>query len=268
MKQNCLTFALAHFRFLRRGDYFSFRRSHWGPFPHFSVIKELENGNLIKQEFVPVEPRRRWLPPLFFRGQVITTVYIRTDQSTINPEDTMTPTRTNKPRSKLHAFLIGAALGIALAVIATGALAGALTDYAENKLVDAVLRGQTLGAPATMHIGLGTDTCTDAGAGTEPTGNAYARVAVTSSLANWAGTQAAASTTASTGTGGTTSNNAAITWTASTGAWGNLQSVRWYDAASAGNSWICINLTTPLNVSGAGFTVQFPAASLQFQIDN
>lgn len=146
--------------------------------------------------------------------------------------------------------------------------AAALTDYAENKVADALLRGQALGAPATMYVGLATDTCTDAGAGTEPSGNAYARVAVTSSLANWAGTQSAGSTTASSGTGGTTSNNAAITWTASTGAWGTLQSVRWYDASTAGNSWVCINLTAPLNVSGAAFTVQFTAGQLQFQIDN
>ena len=119
-----------------------------------------------------------------------------------------------------------------------------------------------------MYIGLATDTCTDSAAGTEPSGNAYARVAVTSSLANWAGTQSAGSTAASSGTGGTTSNNGAITWTASSGAWGNLQSVRWYDAASAGNSWICINLTSALNVSGSGFTVSFSAGQLTFQIDN
>ena len=162
---------------------------------------------------------------------------------------------------RILAALIIAALSIC-------AHADALTNYAENKAVDAILRGQAIGAPATMYIGLATDTCTDAGAGTEPVGNAYARVAVTSSLANWAGTQSAGSTAASSGTGGTTSNNAAITWPASTGAWGNLQSVRWYDAASAGNSWICINLAAALNVSGAGFTVQFTAGQLQFQIDN
>ena len=155
-----------------------------------------------------------------------------------------------------------------LAALSVGAHADALTNYAENKAVDAILRGQAIGAPATMYMGLATDTCTDAGAGTEPVGNAYARVAVTSSLANWAGTQSAGSTAASSGTGGTTSNNAALTWPASTGAWGNLQSVRWYDAASAGNSWICINLAAALNVSGAGFTVQFTAGQLQFQIDN
>lgn len=148
------------------------------------------------------------------------------------------------------------------------AKAGALADYAENKAVDALLRGQALGAPATFHLGLATDTCTDSGAGTEPSGNSYARVAVTSSLANWAGTQSAGSTTASSGTGGTTSNNGAITWPTSTGAWGTLQSVRWYDASTAGNSWICINLTSPLNVSGTGFTVSFAAGQLSLQLDN
>lgn len=169
-----------------------------------------------------------------------------------------------KPIRHILAFLT-----FALALVFSAAShAGALTDYAENKVADALLRGQSLGAPATMYIGLATDTCTDSGAGTEPSGNAYARVAVTSSLANWAGTQSPGSTTASSGTGGTTSNNGAITWTASTGAWGTLQSVRWYDASSSGNSWICINLTAALNVSGAGFTVSFSAGQLTFQVDN
>lgn len=86
MMQNCLTFALRRFRFRRAGDHFDFRRSHWGPFPHFSVISELPNGNLIKQEFVPLEPRRRLIPPLFFKGQVVTTVYVKVDQSTVAAE--------------------------------------------------------------------------------------------------------------------------------------------------------------------------------------
>lgn len=148
--------------------------------------------------------------------------------------------------------------------------AGALTDYAENKAVDAILRGQALGAPATVHVALFTDTCTDAGPGTEvsTSGTAYGRQAVVSSLANWAGTQSAGSTAASTGTGGTTSNNGAITWTASTAAWGNIQSVGFMDAGTAGNRWICINLASPLNVSGTGFTVSFAAGQLTLQIDN
>lgn len=169
----------------------------------------------------------------------------------------------------LRNIIASLAVAFATAIsIAPPAHADALTNYAENKAVDALLRGQSLGAPATMYIGLTTDACSDVGNGTEPSGGAYARVAVTSSLANWAGTQSASSTTASSGTNGTTSNNAAIVFPASTASWGTVQAVRWYDASTAGNAWICINLTSSLNVSGAGFTVQFASGQLSFQVDN
>lgn len=165
---------------------------------------------------------------------------------------------------------LAALFASALCLLGGYATAAALTDYAENKAVDAILRGQALGAPATVHIALFTDTCTDAGPGTEvsTSGTAYGRQSVTSSLANWAGTQSAGSTAASSGTGGTTSNNSAITWSASTAAWGNIQSVGFMDASTAGNRWICINLTSALNVTGAGFTVSFSAGQLTFQVDN
>ena len=48
----------------------------------------------------------------------------------------------------------------------------------------------------------------------------------------------------------------------------NLVSVWFMDASSAGNAWICITLTSPVAVTGSGFTLSFPAASLTFQIDN
>lgn len=166
--------------------------------------------------------------------------------------------------------LILAAAAVFGGVFSTTAQAGALTDYGENKLVDALLRAQAIGTPATWYIALFTDTCTDAGPGTEvsTSGTAYGRQAVTAALANWAGTQSAGTTTASSGTGGTTSNNNVIAWSASTAAWGNIQSVGWMDASTAGNRWICINLTSSLNVSGSGFTVSFAAGQLSFQIDN
>jgi hypothetical protein len=143
-----------------------------------------------------------------------------------------------------------------------------LTDYAENKVNDALLRGQPLGAPATWYVGLCTDLRADASAGVEPVGNAYARVAVAATLANFSGTQAPGSTTASTGTDGTSENNVTIIFPTSTGAWGNIQSVRFYDAASGGNSWIAIDLPAALNVSGAGFTLTFANGQLSFQSDN
>lgn len=158
---------------------------------------------------------------------------------------------------------------IALTLALTGLFthAGALTDYAENKIVDALLRGQALGAPATFYIRLNTTSCSDSVSGTEVSGGSYARVAVTSSLANWAGTQSAGSTVASSGTGGTTSNNAVITFPTPSAGWGTVTSVEWMDAVSGGNSWICVALTLNKTIN-SGDTVTFPAAALSFQADN
>ena len=75
---NCLTFALAVWRY-GRGDHLVIRKSHWGWFPHFKVMFELQDGSIVIKEFVPSEPRRRWIPPLFFRGEVITSRFRRED---------------------------------------------------------------------------------------------------------------------------------------------------------------------------------------------
>lgn len=167
-----------------------------------------------------------------------------------------------------HRVLILAAAACMALVASPPVSAAALTDFAENKLLDALVRGQAVTLPTTWHLALSTDTCSDSTAGAEPAGAGYSRASVTASMANWAGTQSAGSTTASTGTGGTTSNNATVTWPESSASWGTLQSVQWYDAASGGNRWICINLTAPFAVAAGGVTVRFPAGALSFQIDN
>jgi len=150
------------------------------------------------------------------------------------------------------------------------AQAGVLTDYAENKIVDWLLRGQTFTPPATSYIALFTDTCTDAGPGTEvsTTSTGYSRQAVTASLANWAGTQSAGSTVASSGTSGTTSNNNPVAWSVSTAPWGTVQSVGLMDASTSGNRLICINLVSSISVSAAGFTISFASGQLSVQLDN
>jgi hypothetical protein len=137
----------------------------------------------------------------------------------------------------------------------------AMSDYLENKLVDHLFRAQTLSAPATLHIGLLTSAPSDSGGGTEVSGNNYARVAVTSSLANWAGTQSAASTTASSGSGGQTSNNAAITFPTPSGNWGTVSHFGIFDAASGGNLLFHGALTIAKTINQSD-TVSFPAASL------
>lgn len=72
---NCLTYALRMWRYGRCSDHLVVRKSHWGWFPHFSVFIELRDGTLVRKEYVPVTPRPRWIPPLFFRGAERTTYY-------------------------------------------------------------------------------------------------------------------------------------------------------------------------------------------------
>jgi hypothetical protein len=163
--------------------------------------------------------------------------------------------------------LFAAVAVAALTVLSLPTQAADLTNYAENKVVDALLRGQAIGAPATFYVALFTAGCGDTGGGTEVSGGSYARVAVASSLANWAGTQSAGSTTASSGTGGTTSNNATISFPTPSAGWGTVVSVGWMDASTAGNAWICTTLTVNKTIN-TGDAVSFPAASLTFQIDN
>lgn len=154
----------------------------------------------------------------------------------------------------------------------------AFTDFAENKLIDFIFRAQALGitgataaaatGPATLFVGLLTANATDSTGGTEVTGNAYARVAVTSALTTWAGTQAAASTTVSSGTNGTTSNNNVVTFpTPTPSGWGTVTGVGVYDAATGGNLLFYSALTVSKTIN-PGDAVTFPAASLTFQIDN
>ena len=137
----------------------------------------------------------------------------------------------------------------------------AMSDYLENKLVDQLFRGQSAPTTTTLYVGLLTAAPSDSGGGTEVSGGSYARVAVTSSLANWAGTQAAASSVASSGTGGQTSNNAAITFPTPAATWGTVTHFGIYDAASAGNLlfWGALTISKTINQSD---TVTFPAASL------
>jgi hypothetical protein len=144
----------------------------------------------------------------------------------------------------------------------------ALTNYAENKLIDALLRAQAIGTPATWYVGLDTVTSDDAGNGTEVTGGSYARVAVTASLANFAGTQSAGSTTASSGTGGTTSNNNTITFPSPTANWGSCTGFRIWDASTGGNAWIYAALTTAKTVNNGDAAPSFAAGALTVQIDN
>jgi hypothetical protein len=148
----------------------------------------------------------------------------------------------------------------------------AMSDVLENKLIDWFFRGQAIGitgasaaagtGPTSLYIGLLTAAPSDAGGGTEVTGGSYARATVASSLANWAGTQSAGSTVASSGTGGQTSNNGAIAFPAPTANWGLITHFGIYDASSGGNLLIWGALAVSKTVNNGDAAPQFNAAAL------
>ena len=140
-----------------------------------------------------------------------------------------------------------------------------LTDYAENKLTDALLRGQAIGTPATWYVALFTAAPSDAGGGTEVTGGSYARASFSASLANWSGTQGAGTTAASSGTGGASSNNAVISFPTPSAGWGTVTHFALMDAASSGNMWIQKALTTSKTIN-SGDTVRFDANTMTLTI--
>ena len=170
-------------------------------------------------------------------------------------------------KNRFFAFAIAFTLSFA-ALLPQITQAASLSDYLENKIVDALLRGQAYTMPATVYVGLATTTGSDAACGTEVSGGSYARVAVTSSLANWAGTQSAGSTVASSGTGGTTSNNGAVTFPAPTANWGSVTEFCVFDASTAGNLLFRDALTTPKTINNGDAAPSFAAGALTFQIDN
>jgi hypothetical protein len=153
------------------------------------------------------------------------------------------------------------AIGAAASLVPAPAHAQALSDYTENKLIDLIVRGQAFTAPSTTYVTLATSTGSDSACGTEVSGGSFARVAVTSSLANWAGTQSAGSTTASSGTGGGTSNNAAINFPTPSAGWGTVTEFCVFDASSGGNLLFRAALTASKTIN-SGDTVSFPIAAL------
>ncbi len=143
-----------------------------------------------------------------------------------------------------------------------------MTDYLENKLIDFLFRGQSYVPPGSWYIGLLTAAPSDSAAGTEVSGGSYARVAVACSLANFAGTQGAGTTTVSSGSSGTTSNNGAITFPAPTANWGTVTHLGVYDAASGGNLCFQVALSASKVINSGDAAPSFAIAALTAQIDN
>lgn len=162
-------------------------------------------------------------------------------------------------------FLLCTTAGTSGATFTT-ALGNPGATVADNTVTWTIISGMpSLG---TLYVALLTAAPSDTGGGTEVSGGSYARVAVNATLANFAGTQSAASTTASSGTGGTTSNNGAITFPAPTANWGVCSHFAIYDKATSGNLLVWGALTASKTVNNGDAAPSFAAAALTIQVDN
>ena len=119
------------------------------------------------------------------------------------------------------------------------------TDYAENAVLDWLLGGAAPTRPTARYVALTTTTPTDAAAGTEVTGGAYARVAATFAAAS----------------GGSTSNSGTVTFPTPTANWGTVTHFEIWDALSGGNRlyWGALGTAQAINT---GNTPSFAAGAL------
>lgn len=155
---------------------------------------------------------------------------------------------------------------VSLSLFAGLAQAAALSDYLENKVVDHLFRATAYTAPATVYVGLSTAACSDTGFGTEVSGGNYARVSITAATTAFKGTHGTTSG-ASSGTNGTITNAAAVSFPTPSAGWGTVTHWHISDASSAGNILICAALTASKTIN-SGDAVSFAIDALSIQIDN
>lgn len=160
--------------------------------------------------------------------------------------------------------LITAAL---LAFVPMSVQSAALTNFFENKIVDHYFRSTAYSPAGPFYVGLMTSACSDAAAGTEVSGGSYARVSITKADGTWKGTHGSA-TGASSGTSGTISNAAAITFPAPTANWGTVTYWGIWDASTSGNLLVCAALTTGKTINNGDAAPSFAIDAMTIQIDN
>lgn len=145
----------------------------------------------------------------------------------------------------------------------------AFTDFAENKLIDWLWRGQAMPVlPASWFFGLLAEVPGDSvGSLVEIVGGSYARVPVVRSLGNWAGTQGVGTTAVSAGTSASTSNNGLISFPAPTADWGLVRGIAIFDAAAAGNCWFADRLAEARTIRAGDAPPTFLPGAFGFTLD-
>ena len=92
------------------------------------------------------------------------------------------------------------------------------TDTFETRVLTFVFTGSSVTRPTAWFLSLHSGASSDSSAGTELSGNAYARQAVAFSVS-----------------GNLATNSGAIEWPVATGSWGTVTDISVFDASSGGN---------------------------------
>lgn len=130
-------------------------------------------------------------------------------------------------------------------------MAGFLTDYSNNKVLDLFFGSTIFAPPPTLYLGLSQSPSSKSGAVTEPSGAGYARIAVPNSPANFPAA-----------TGGTKANAAAATFPTPSGDWGTVQSLFIADAPAGGNILASADLTAPKAVPNGSLAPKVAVGAL------
>jgi hypothetical protein len=142
----------------------------------------------------------------------------------------------------------------------------AATTWLQNKLLDALFRGQSLAAPSTWYVALVTTLGSPIANGVECSGLGYTRSLVASSLVAWSGTQAPGTTTISAGVSDLISNNVPIVFPSPTGDWGTIVGYEIWDAPTGGNRWLSGKLSSAMAIHNADPARRFAAGSLTISL--
>jgi len=121
----------------------------------------------------------------------------------------------------------------------------AKSDYLENKVIDHFLGTSSTTAPSAVYLALFTSDPTDAGSGTEVSGNGYARQAITFAASS----------------SGSASSNSAEEFTASGGAFGTVTHVGIFEALTSGNLLYHGALTASKTIAD-GDTLRFASGNI------
>lgn len=125
-------------------------------------------------------------------------------------------------------------------------MAGSFSDYLEDKVLKHVFTNTAYTAPTTLYVALFTVAPSDSGGGTEVSGTAYARQAMTFTVSGTNPTQAV--------------NNAAVEFPTAGSAWGTIVAAAVFDASSAGNMLAWADLTSNKTIA-SGDVFRFPSSS-------